>query len=78
MKKEKFRVYIYSYEYGPEMIVRHNEEEVYDLINNLDPYEYSQYIIIKELPDRDEPFDYGFIAKPKTMKLKLDKKKKKK
>ena len=65
----KYRVYVYSYEYGWEKYPCNKEEEVNNVINNLDPYEYGQYIVVKELPDRDEPVDFGFIAKPKTLKL---------
>lgn len=78
MKKEKYRIYVYDYECGWEKYITNTKEEAYNIINNLDPYEYSQYIIIKQLPDRDEPFDYGFIAKPNKKKLKLDKKNRKK
>lgn len=70
MKKEKYRVYVYNYQCGFEKYITNTKEEAYNLIENLDPYEYSQYILIKQLPDRDEPFDYGFIAKPNIKKLK--------
>lgn len=73
MKKEKYKVYTYSYEYGWEKFIKHNKEDVYDFISSLDPYEYSQYIVVQELSDRDLPIDNGFIAKPK----KLTKKRKK-
>lgn len=73
MKKEKYRVYLYSYEYSWEKFIKHNKEDVYDFIFSLDPYEYSQYIVVQELSDRYLPIDHGFIAKPK----KLTKKRKK-
>lgn len=78
MKKEKYRVYAYAYEYGWEKFYCKKQEQIKIIIDELSPEEYGQYIVIKELPDRDEPFDYGFIAKPNKKKLKLDKKNRKK
>lgn len=74
----KYRIYAYAYEYGWEKFYCKKQEQVKTIIDELNPEEYGQYIVIKELPDRDEPFDYGFIAKPNKKKLKLDKKNRKK
>ena len=71
----RYKVYVYAYEYGWEKFVCSKEEEVKRIINNLDPYEYGNYIIIDEKSDRYEILDSGVIARPK--KLKLTKKKKK-
>lgn len=71
----KYRLYAYAYGYGWEKFIC-NEERLKNIISSLDPEDYGQYIIIKELADRDEIVDSGIIAKPK--KLKLDKKRKKK
>lgn len=61
----KFRIYAYSYEYGWELYtIVTKEENILNIINDLSPYEYSQYIIVKQLKDRDEVYDIGFIAKP--------------
>ena len=74
----KYRIYAYAYEYGWEKFYCKKEEQIKQLVDELSPEEYGQYIVIKELDDRDEPFDYGFIAKPNKKKLKLDKKNRKK
>lgn len=65
----RYKVYAYAYEYGWEKYVCSKEEEVKRIINNLDPYEYGQYIVIKGLNDRDEILDSGVIARPKKLKL---------
>lgn len=69
----KYRLYVYSYGYGWEKFVC-NKERLNKIISSLDPEDYGQYIIIKELHDRDEIYDSGFIARPHTMKLKNKKK----
>lgn len=75
MKKEKFKIYVFNYEYGWEKYIKDTEEKAYEFIRNLDAYEYSQYILVKMLIDRDEVYDTGFIAKPKVKKLKTKRKK---
>lgn len=65
----KYRIYAYAYEYGWEKFYC-DEKRLEKIINSLDPYEYGQYIIIKELADRDEIISSGFISKPKIKKLK--------
>lgn len=71
----KFRIYAYSYECGWELYtIVSKEENIYKTINNLDPYDYGQYIIVKQTKDRDEIYDSGVIARPHTMKLKPRKK----
>lgn len=74
----KFRIYMYSYEYGWELYtIVTKEESILETINNVSPYDYGQYIIIKQLKDRDEIYDCGIIAgaikKKKTKKLKKNK-----
>lgn len=67
----RYRLYVNSYERGWEKIICRNIEEVNKQLENLNPYEYGRYIVIKELKDRDEPADCGYIAKPnKNIKLK--------
>lgn len=68
----KYRLYAYAYGYGWEKFIC-NKERLNNIISSLDPEDYGQYIIIKELHDRDEIVDSGIIAKPK----KLTKKRKK-
>lgn len=65
----KYRIYAYAYEYGWEKFYCKKQEQVKTIINELSPEEYGQYIVIKELPDRDEPMDFGFIANPHKKKL---------
>lgn len=73
----KYRVYAYAYDYGWEKFYC-DEKRLDKIISSLDPEDYGQYIIIKELHDRDEIADSGIIARPKTYTKKFDKKKKKK
>lgn len=73
----KYRFYAYSYECGWELYtILYKEESIVRVINELDRYEYGQYIIVKETKDRDEIYDMGFLYKPKSMKLKKENKKK--
>lgn len=71
----KYRIYTYNYEYGWELYtIATKEENILNIINNLSPYDYGQYIIIKQKKDRDEVYDSGIIARPHIKKLKPSKK----
>ena len=71
----KYRIYAYSYECGWELhTIVNKEENIYKTINNLDPYDYGQYIIVKQTKDRDEIYDSGVIARPHIKRLKPRKK----
>lgn len=60
-----YRVYAYAYQYGWELYsIAYKQKEVDNIINNIDHYEYGQYIIIKQT-DRDEVIDMGFFKKDK-------------
>lgn len=59
----KYRIYLYSYEFGWELYtIVTKEESILETINNVSPYDYGQYIIVKQLEDRDEVYDCGIIA----------------
>lgn len=70
-----YRLYVYNYECGWVRYKKNTLEQVKEIMEMLDPYEYGNYIIIDEKSDRDEPIDSGFIAKPHKMKLTKKKKK---
>lgn len=68
----KYIIYTYSYQYGWELYRCETKlKQMYNVIENIDPYEYSQYIVIKRKKDRDEPFLNGIVAKPITKKKRL-------
>lgn len=63
-----YRIYAYCYEYGWELYdTAYKQKEVNNIVNNIDRYEYGQYIVIKET-DRDEVIDTGNFKKPKIKK----------
>lgn len=63
-----YRIYAYCYEYGWELYdTAYKQKEVDNIVNNIDRYEYGQYIVIKET-DRDEVIDTGNFKKPKIKK----------
>lgn len=66
----KYRVYAYAYEYGWEKFYC-DEKRLEKIINSLEPEDYGQYIIIKELPDRDEIVSSDVLVKPKVKKKRL-------
>lgn len=58
-----YRIYAYAYEYGWELYATpHKKKEVDEIIENLDHYEYGQYIVVKQT-DRDDVVDMGFFDK---------------
>ena len=65
-----YRLYVYNYECGWVRYKKNTLEQVKEIMEMLDPYEYGNYIIIDEKSDRDEPLDSGFIAKPHKKNLK--------
>lgn len=63
-----YRIYAYAYEYGWELYsTAYKQKEVDNILNNIDRYEYGQYIVIKQT-DRDDVIDSGFFQKPKVKK----------
>lgn len=71
-KKGKYKLYLYSYEYGWEKEIIETEEKAYKRIKELDPSEHGQYILVKILNDRDNTIDFGYVSNPnkKIKKLK--------
>lgn len=66
----QYRIYAYSYEYNWELYaVENHKKELYNIIKNIDPSEYKEYMVIKRT-DRDEIYDSGKILKSHTKKLK--------
>lgn len=67
-----YRLYLFGYEYGWITYGKDKDklEDILKILEDLDPYEYGQYMIINKLKDRDEIYDNGFIAKPHKKKLK--------
>lgn len=66
----QYRIYAYSYEYNWELYsIVNKKKEVYNVIKNIDPSEYKEYMVIKRT-DRDEIYDSGKIAERKVKKLK--------
>lgn len=61
----RYRIYAYAYEYGWELYsIAYKQKSIDKIINDIDRYEYGQYIVIKET-DRDEVIDMSFLEKPK-------------
>lgn len=64
----KYKIYVYSYQYGLELTtIVSKKEDILDVVNNLDPYDYSHYVVTN---NKNQIVDTGLVVKPNKKILK--------